>query len=177
MGGLSASTATDQLLFLPLLANLTVHHGWRVATWAIAAVIALAIPFVALFMLDKPRQLGLRRLGSDHDEIESAVENPIVAAMRALFDATRSPAFWLLAGSFFVCGASTNGLIGTHLIPACVDHGFSEVHGANPLAAMGICDLIGTTLSGWLSDRFSNRSLLLASWCSLYPRLYKSPRS
>jgi predicted MFS family arabinose efflux permease len=123
-------------------------------------VIALAIPFVALFMRDTPRQLGLRRLGSDHDEIESAVENPIVAAMRALFDATRSPAFWLLAGSFFVCGASTNGLIGTHLIPACVDHGFSEVHGANLLAAMGICDLIGTTLSGWLSDRFSNRWLL-----------------
>jgi hypothetical protein len=64
---------------------------------------------------------------------------------------------------------------GTHLIPACIDHGFSEVHGANLLAAMGICDLIGTTLSGWLSDRFSNRSLLLASWRSLYPRLYKSP--
>ena len=123
-------------------------------------MIALAIPFVALFMRDTPRQLGLRRLGSDHDEIESAVENPIVAAMRALFDATRSPAFWLLAGSFFVCGASTNGLIGTHLIPACVDHGFSEVHGANLLAAMGICDLIGTTLSGWLFDRFSNRWLL-----------------
>jgi predicted MFS family arabinose efflux permease len=99
-------------------------------------------------------------LGSDHDEVESAAENPIVAALRALSQATRSPAFWLLAGSFFVCGASTNGLIGTHLIPACVDHGFSEVHGANLLAAMGICDLIGTTLSGWLSDRFSNRWLL-----------------
>ena len=160
LGVLSASTATGQLLFLPLLANLTVQYGWRVATWAIAAVIALAIPFVALFMRDTPRQLGLRRLGSDHDEIESAVENPILAATRALFDATRSPAFWLLAGSFFICGASTNGLIGTHLIPACVDHGFSEVHGANLLAAMGICDLIGTTLSGWLSDRFSNRWLL-----------------
>src|ERR1700722_3628945 len=94
--------------------------------------------------------------------------------MRVLFDATRSPAFWLLAGSFFVCGASTNGLIGTHLIPACVDHGFSEVHGANPLAAMGICDLIGTTLSGWLSDRFSNRWLLfvyygLLGFHSSYP--------
>ena len=73
-------------------------------------MIALAIPFVALFMRDTPRQLGLRRLGSDHDEIESAVENPIVAAMRALFDTTRSLAFWLLAGSFFVCGASISEL-------------------------------------------------------------------
>jgi sugar phosphate permease len=160
LGVLSASTATGQLLFLPLLANLTVHYGWRVATWTVAVVIALFLPFVALFMRDTPHQLGLRPLGSDHDEAESVPENPIAAALGALFDATRSPAFWLLAGSFFVCGASTNGLIGTHLIPACVDHGFSEVHGANLLAAMGICDLIGTTLSGWLSDRFSNRWLL-----------------
>ncbi len=134
LGVLSASTAPGQLLFLPLLANLTVHYGWRIATWAIAAVIAVAIPFVALLMRDSPRQLGLRRLGNDQDEVESAAENPIVAALRALSDATRSPAFWLLAGSFFVCGASTNGLVGTHLIPACVDHGFSEVHGANLLA-------------------------------------------
>ena len=160
LGVLSASTATGQLLFLPLLANLTVHHGWRAATWTVAGVIVLFLPIVALFMRDTPRQLGLRRLGSDHDEVESAAENPILAALRALSQATRSPAFWLLAGSFFVCGASTNGLIGTHLIPACVDHGFSEVHGANLLAAMGICDLVGTTLSGWLSDRFSNRWLL-----------------
>ena len=160
LGLLSASTATGQLLFLPLLANLTVHYGWRIATWAIAVVIAMAVPFVALLMRDTPAQLGLRRLGSDEDEVESAGENPILAALRALSDAIRSPAFWLLAGSFFVCGASTNGLVGTHLIPACVDHGFSEVHGANLLAAMGVCDLIGTTLSGWLSDRFSNRWLL-----------------
>lgn len=162
LGVLSASTATGQLLFLPLLANITVQHGWRSATWTVAVVIALAFPLVALFMRDRPGQIELRPLGSDHDEIESAAENPIIAALRALSDAARSPAFWLLAGSFFVCGASTNGLIGTHLIPACVDHGFSEVHGANLLAAMGICDLIGTTLSGWLSDRFSNRWLLFS---------------
>ena len=72
----------------------------------------------------------------------------------------RSRDFWLLAGSFFICGASTNGLIGTHLIPACIDHGIPEVTGATLLAAMGIFDFIGTTLSGWLSDRWSNRWLL-----------------
>jgi sugar phosphate permease len=160
LGLLSASTATGQLLFLPLLAYLAVNHGWRTATWTIAAVVAIALPVVAVLMRDSPGQIGLRRLGSTHDEVESQGENPIVAALRALGDAARTPPFWVLAGSFFICGASTNGLIGTHLIPACVDHGFSEVHGANLLAAMGICDLIGTTLSGWLSDRFSNRWLL-----------------
>jgi predicted MFS family arabinose efflux permease len=78
----------------------------------------------------------------------------------ALRDGMRSRDFWLLAGSFFICGASTNGLIGTHLIPACIDHGIPEVTGATLLAAMGIFDFIGTTLSGWLSDRWSNRGLL-----------------
>jgi sugar phosphate permease len=160
LGLLSASTATGQLLFLPLLAYLAVNYGWRSATWMIAGVVTLALPFVAILMRDSPRQLGLRRLGSEHDEVEAPTENPIVAALRALGDAARTPGFWLLAGSFFVCGASTNGLIGTHLIPACVDHGFSEVHGANLLAAMGIFDLIGTAFSGWLSDRFSSRWLL-----------------
>ncbi|HZC33968.1 MAG TPA: MFS transporter, partial [Chthoniobacterales bacterium] len=160
LGVLSASTATGQLLFLPLLANLAVQHGWRAATWTVACVIALFLPVVALLMRNTPRELGLHRLGSDQDETEPAGENPIIAALRALSDATRNPAFWLLAGSFFVCGASTNGLVGTHLIPACIDHGFSEVHGANLLAAMGVCDLVGTILSGWLSDRFNNRWLL-----------------
>jgi hypothetical protein len=86
---------------VPLLANLTVHYGWRVATWAIAAIVALAIPFVALFMRDTPRQLGFRRLGSDRDEIEPAEENPIIAALRTLFEATRSPAFLVIGRKLF----------------------------------------------------------------------------
>jgi predicted MFS family arabinose efflux permease len=86
--------------------------------------------------------------------------NPATRALTALRDGLRSRDFWLLAGSFFICGASTNGLIGTHLIPACLDHGIPQVAGASLLAAMGIFDLVGTTLSGWLSDRWSNRGLL-----------------
>ena len=81
-------------------------------------------------------------------------------AVSALKTGLRSRDFWLLSGSFFICGASTNGLIGTHLVPACMDHGMPEVRAAGLLAMMGAFDLIGTTASGWLSDRFSNRWLL-----------------
>jgi predicted MFS family arabinose efflux permease len=88
--------------------------------------------------------------------------NPIVQAFATLRDAVRYKDFWLLAGTYFVCGASTNGLIGTHLIPACIDHGYSEVTGATLLATMGVFNFIGTTSSGWLSDKFDNRLLLFA---------------
>jgi predicted MFS family arabinose efflux permease len=85
-----------------------------------------------------------------------------MAPLPALAWAIRSPAFWVLAGSFFICGASTNGLIGTHLIPACHDYGISEVHAAGLLALMGLFDIVGTTASGWLTDRFPSRYLLFA---------------
>jgi predicted MFS family arabinose efflux permease len=87
--------------------------------------------------------------------------NPFVAAIDALRMASRHREFWILAGSFFICGASTNGLIGTHLIPACMDHGIPEVQAAGLLAMMGIFDLVGTTGSGWLSDRYDSRILLM----------------
>jgi len=87
-------------------------------------------------------------------------ENPAKRALRGLAMGLRSKDFWLLAGTFFICGASTNGLIGTHLIPACFDHGIPEVTAAGLLALMGICDLVGTTASGWLTDRFDSRKLL-----------------
>jgi predicted MFS family arabinose efflux permease len=86
--------------------------------------------------------------------------NPIVRAFSVLGKAARVPCFWLLAGSFFVCGLSTNGLIGTHMIALCQDHGLPEVRAAWLLAAMGVFDLIGTTASGWLSDRYNNWMLL-----------------
>jgi MFS family permease len=83
-------------------------------------------------------------------------------ALRAIGTGLRSRDFWLIAGGYFVCGATTNGLIGTHLIPACVDHGLSEVAGAGVLAATGVFALLGGTISGWLSDRWDNRLLLFA---------------
>lgn len=162
MGVLTASTATGQLVFLPFLASLAVNHGWRMVSLAVAVVAGAMIPVVALLMRDRPGDIGLVPYGTEPGVVSPAAArgNPAITALLALRDGLRVRDFWLLAGSFFICGASTNGLIGTHLIPACVDHGLSEVTGATLLAAMGIFDFIGTTLSGWLSDRWSNRGLL-----------------
>lgn len=124
------------------------------------ATLAL-IPLAALFLRDRPADLGLPRYGEDAvTPTPVLTENPAVRALRGLRIGLRSRDFWLLAGTFFICGASTNGLIGTHLIPACIDHGIAEVTAAGLLALMGICDLIGTTASGWLTDRFDSRKLL-----------------
>jgi predicted MFS family arabinose efflux permease len=114
---------------------------------------------VLVFMRDRPEDLGLlpygRKVGEDP-------QRPAMAPIAALRHAMRSRAFWVLAGTFFVCGASTNGLIGTHLIAACHDYGIAEVRSAQLLAMMGIFDIIGTTASGWLTDRYSSRHLLFA---------------
>ena len=164
LGLLSASSATGQLIFLPLLAQIVVTSGWRWAVVVVAAVALAISPIVFLVMRDRPQDKGLAPLGLPPGEPIPAPAvggNPVVAALSALRMASRTREFWILAGSFFVCGASTNGLVGTHLIPACMDHGIPEVQAAGLLAMMGIFDLIGTTGSGWLSDRFDNRILLM----------------
>ncbi len=161
VGLLTASTATGQLVFLPLLAYLNETIGWRAVSVTIAAVACCLIVPVLAFMRDRPSDLGIPPYGGTAivPYVRPAV-NPAVRAVRALGGGLRSRDFWLLGGSFFVCGASTNGLIGTHLIPACVDAGFALQTGATLLAAMGVFDMVGTTLSGWLSDRVDNRMLL-----------------
>ena len=163
VGVLTASTATGQLIFLPLLAYLSETIGWRAVSVTIAGVAACLIVPVLLFMRDRPSDLGIPPYGGAAviPYARPAV-NPAVRAVRALRTGLGSRDFWLLGGSFFVCGASTNGLIGTHLIPACVDAGLTIGMGAGLLAAMGVFDMVGTTLSGWLSDRWDNRMLL--SW-------------
>jgi predicted MFS family arabinose efflux permease len=115
-----------------------------------------------LLMRDRPADIGLAPYGGDPNAPAAATPtgNPAAVAFRALWIGARSRDFWLIAGGYFVCGASTNGLIGTHLIPACVDHGLTEVVGAGLLAATGVFAFIGGTLSGWLSDRFDNRYML-----------------
>src|SRR5205807_815187 len=161
MGLLTASTATGQLLFLPFLASLVVTSGWRSAVLVVAGVALLMVPLVYIFMRNDPSDVGLRPVGATADAAPvSSGANPAAAALAALREGFRSRDFWLLAGSFFICGASTNGLIGTHLIPASMEHGIPEVTAAGLLAAMGVFDLIGTTVSGWLSDRWDNRYLL-----------------
>ncbi|HET7600533.1 MAG TPA: MFS transporter [Gemmatimonadales bacterium] len=167
MGVLTASAATGQLVFLPLLASLTTREGWRSATLLLAGLALALMPVAALVLREFPRDRGLLPYGarvgpagrwSAPDALSA--ENPARAALRALGDGVRDRDFWLLAGTFFICGATTNGLVGTHLIPACLDHGIPEVAAASLLATMGVFDLIGTTLSGWLSDRWDSRKLL-----------------
>jgi predicted MFS family arabinose efflux permease len=159
-GLLTAASATGQLAFLPGLATLAVGWGWRFASLAVALSVLAAVPVVALLMRDSPRQLGLRPYGATEEIAEPSSANPFSAAVGGLLHATRSIDFWLLAGSFFICGATTNGLIGTHLIPASVDHGIPEVTAASFLALIGLFDVAGTTISGWLTDRLDPRWLL-----------------
>jgi sugar phosphate permease len=162
MGMVTASNATGQLVFLPLLATIVESQGWRAAALVVALVGVVAVPLIALLMRNHPADLGLNRYGEPGiaQTPKPPAQNPAAAAISALFFAARSRDFWLLFGSFFICGLSTNGLIGTHLIPACIDHGIPEVKAAGLLAVIGVFDFMGTIFSGWLSDRYSNRVLL-----------------
>ncbi len=164
MGLLTASAATGQLVFLPWLAAVVTVHGWRGAPLVVAAVAAITLPVIWRFMRDEPAEVGERPYGESESESEAArvqaPGNPAKLALTVLADAVRVRDFWLLAGSFFVCGASTNGLIGTHLVSAAFDCGIPEVKSASLLAMMGVFDLVGTTASGWMSDRFNCRYLL-----------------
>ena len=163
MGLLTASSATGQLVFLPLLAYVVEHLGWRPVIWTVAGGAALVIPLVYWLMPEHPAALGMRRFGEAADapaQAEVARSNPVAMAFGALGRAAKVRDFWLLFFSFFICGATTNGFIGTFFISMCGDHGLSPVQGAGLLASMGALDLVGTTLSGWLSDRVNSRVLL-----------------
>jgi MFS family permease len=135
----------------------------------VTVVALVVIPIVAILMRERPEDVGLAPYGETGGPKPVAAApsgNPFGLAIRTLAEATHARDFWLLAGSFFCCGASTNGLIGTHLIPACLDNGIPEVASAGLLAGMGIFNVVGTTASGWLSDRVDNR-VLLAIYYSL----------
>jgi sugar phosphate permease len=161
LGILTASSATGQLIFLPLLATLSINFGWRAVSLTVALIALVMAPVAALLLRNRPSDIGLPRYGeTDLHRVESRNENPAHRALSALRRGFLSRDFWLLSGTFFICGASTNGLIGTHLIPACIDRGIPEVGAANLLAVIGVFDLVGTTLSGWLTDRFDSRKLL-----------------
>jgi predicted MFS family arabinose efflux permease len=163
MGLLTGSAAAGQLVFIPLLANLVVAFGWRAAVLVACALALTLVPVVSLFMRDRPGDVGLKPYGQAATAVTAppvAPGNPFGTTFAALGRGLGARDFWLLSGSFFVCGASTIGLIGTHFIAACVDHGIAEATAAGILAAMGVCNFIGTTASGWLSDRFDSRYLL-----------------
>ncbi len=162
IGVLTAANAAGQLVFLPTMAALVTYAGWRAMSLSLGAIVMIFVPLVLWLMRERPEDLGLVAYGgTDAATARPApTRNPVAVTFRALTDGARSRDFWLIAGSYFVCGASTNGLIGTHLIPACVDHGLAEIVGAGLLAATGVFAFIGGTLSGWLSDRYDNRLML-----------------
>jgi MFS family permease len=164
VGILTASVATGQLLFLPLLAAITERMGWRIALALMCVMLAVAASAVLLLMRDRPGDVGLRPFGDDTKQplpAPSVDKAPILAAaLGTLRDASKSRVFWILFLTFFICGASTNGLIQVHLIPMCIDYGIPQVQAASLLAAMGVFDFFGTIFSGWLSDRYDNRWLL-----------------
>jgi sugar phosphate permease len=157
LGALSAANATGQLVFLPMLAGVAEDRGWRAAAIVVAGAAVVVFAIVFAFMRDRPSDVGLRPYGQ---RMDAAPVRPSLTPLAALAHASRTRAFWVLAGTFFVCGASTNGLIGTHLIAACHDVGITAVRSAQLLAVMGLFDILGTTASGWLTDRYSSRHLL-----------------
>lgn len=163
-GILTAAGATGQLIFLPAVAWLATQYGWRVPALAVAAAALAVVPLVLFAVRDHPHQLGLEALGAT--EHEPTLPPPIrqgnaaLLALSSLREAARTRTFWLLAGGFAICGASTNGLVGTHFVPAAHDHGMPLTVAASLLAVIGIVDIIGTIGSGWLTDRVDPRILL-----------------
>ena len=164
MGLLTASAATGTLVFLPLLAALAQHEGWRTVVVTVALACALLVPLALWLLPEHPADVGLRPYGAPADAPVARAPAPSGSLLQATFGtlvrASRDRNFWFLSGTFFICGFTTNGLIGTHLIAFCGDHGIAEVQAAGLLALMGIFDLVGTTASGWLTDRFDSRKLL-----------------
>jgi predicted MFS family arabinose efflux permease len=183
LGALTAAGATGQLIFLPGLGWLAQNVGWRYAAISVGVAALVVVPLVAIFVRNRPSDLGLRAYGAtEADSVPLTTGSPIANAFRGLRLGVRSRDFWLLGGSFFICGASTNGLIGTHLIPASMDHGMAEVTAASLLALIGVFDVIGTLASGYLTDRFDSRWLLFCYYglrgfsLLLLPYVFGSPQ-
>jgi predicted MFS family arabinose efflux permease len=165
MGILTAGTATGQLVILPPVAALAETVGWRQASLLIAAVALLVVPLVWFVVRDFPEDRGVLPYGADPTTYVSPVKHvggAIARAFGALRFAARTRAFWALAIAFAICGATTNGLIGIHFIPSAHDHGMSQTTAAGLLAVVGLFDVVGTIASGWLTDKFDPRKLLVA---------------
>ncbi len=164
LGIFSASTATGQLLFLPIATWLIENIGWRVSVLPIVAGCGLMAILVILLMSNRPSEVGLASYG----DVSAPTTGPATATMVlnfktpfiALADAAKTQTFWILAGTFFICGLSTSGLVQTHFITLCGDNGMDALPAASVLAMMGLFDVVGTVMSGWLSDRYDNRKLL-----------------
>ncbi len=158
LGIFGASVSAGQLIFFPLLTKVGVETSWRTALGLVAVLSAVLLVPAFLWLRDSPAELDLVPLGAVAGETESSLAPEAGVMSRAV----RRPEFWLLVTTFFVCGATSNGLVGQHFISHAADHGFTQVTAANWLAVMGVFNFIGTIGSGWLTDRYDPRKLLLA---------------
>nr|WP_281372804.1 MFS transporter [Kineococcus aurantiacus] len=158
-GVLAAAASAGQLVFLPLVANLAHDHGWRTPCLVIAAVALAVVPLVLAALHEHPADRGVAPYGASGPVAEPGRAAGALAGLRL---AVRHRAFWFLAAGFAVCGASTNGLVGTHFVAAAHDHGMPATTAASLLALVGVFDVVGTVASGWLTDRVDPRLLLLA---------------
>ncbi|GAA3201981.1 MFS transporter [Actinocorallia longicatena] len=161
-GILTAGGAAGQLVFLPLLSVLAQEHGWRSASVTVTAAALAVVPLVWFLLRDTPEEIGLTAYGTDEPVVRTPQRGAARRTLATLRDAARTRGFWYLAGGFAICGATTNGLVGTHFIPAAHDHGMGQTAAASLLALVGIFDIIGTILSGWLSDKVDPGKLLVA---------------
>lgn len=162
VGILTAGGATGQLIFLPVVASLVEQTDWRIATLVVCACALAVIPLVLIFVRSSPSELGVRPVGAALDWTPPArpTGNAAAIAIGTLVRASKSKTFWALAIGFAICGATTNGLVGTHFIPSAHDHGMAQTTAAGLLAVVGIFDVVGTIASGWLTDRVNPRILL-----------------
>ncbi len=163
-GILTAGGATGQLVFLPVVAAVAeTSGGWRAASLGTTAAALAVVPLVLWLLRDRPRDVGAVPYGGTAaDDVDPVRTGAARTALRGLASAARSRPFWLLAAGFFICGLSTNGLVQPHFIPAAHDHGMPVTTAATLLAVVGVFDIAGTVLSGWLTDRVDPRVLLLA---------------
>ena len=159
LGILNSASSTGQLIFIPLFMLMIVTSGWRVGSWILVAVALALIPIIFLFMRDDPADMGLDPYGANSAQPLASARAAVGADM-PLSQVFRTSTFWLLAGSFFVCGGTANGLIGTHLIPHSIDHGIPQVTAAATVGVMGGLNFVGTVLSGWMTDRVNPRKWL-----------------
>lgn len=161
MGLLTASTATGTLVFIPILSAIAEAGGWQPVAWTVAIACAALIPLVFWLLPERPGDMGLIPYGaSEAAPPAPPAQNPLVFAVSALGRASRKPDFWFLFATFWICGFTTNGLVGTHMLSFCGDMGIAVTTAAGVLALMGFFDLFGTTASGWLTDRYDPRKLL-----------------
>ncbi len=164
-GILTAGGAAGQLVFLPVLAKIAETYDWKSVAFTVSFAALAVVPFVLLFLRNYPSDVGTTPYGAPADYAPPA--KPVYQrggaggrAISVLVMASKTKVFWLLAGTFAICGASTNGLIGTHFVPASHDHGMPITTAASLLALIGILDMVGTIASGWFTDRMDSRKLL-----------------